>query len=63
MQKFVTNIFKVKIGFSLELMNDISEFIEKPYSLRINLQFKPDDPSDKIWHRNIEKYGVESFSK
>ena len=33
-------------------MNGIFEFIEKPYSLRINSQFKPEDPKDKIWHRN-----------
>ena len=44
-------------------MNNIFEFIEKPYSLRITWQFKPEDPSDKIWHRNIEKYGIETFSK
>ena len=39
---------KVKIGLSPELMHDIFEFIEKPYSLRINSQFRPDDPTDKI---------------
>ena len=39
---------KVKIGLSPELMNDIFEFIEKPYSLQINSQFRPDDPTDKI---------------
>ena len=44
-------------------MNDIVKFIEKPYSLRINSQLKSEDPSDKTWHRNIEKYGIESFSK
>ena len=36
---FVTEIFKVKIGLSPELMNDIFEFIEKLSSLRINSQF------------------------
>ena len=29
----MTNIFKVKVGLSLEFMNGIFEFIEKPYSL------------------------------
>ena len=33
-------------------MNDIFEFIKKPYFLRINLQLKPEDPYDKISHRN-----------
>ena len=33
-------------------MNYIFDFIQKPYSLRINSQFKPEDPNDKIWHRN-----------
>ena len=44
-------------------MNDIFEFIEKPYSLRINSPFKPEDPNDKIWHKKREKYGIESFPK
>ena len=48
----MNDIFKVKIGLSPELMNDIFEFIEKPYSLQINSQFKPEDPNDEIWHRN-----------
>ena len=30
MEKNVTEIFKVKIGLSPELMNDILEFIKKP---------------------------------
>ena len=30
-------------------MNDIFESIEK------------EDPNDKTWHRNIEKYGIQSF--
>ena len=34
LQKLVTEIFKVKKGLSPELMNDVFEFIEKPYSLR-----------------------------
>ena len=40
LQKFVTKIFKVKNGLSPELMNDISEFIEKPYSLRTTSHFR-----------------------
>ena len=32
-------------------MKDIFEFIKKSYSLRINLQFRPED---KIWRRNKE---------
>ena len=52
LQRFVTDILKVKTGLSSELMNGIFELIEKPYSLQINSQFKPDDPNDKIWHRN-----------
>ena len=42
-------------------MSDIFEFNEKPYSLRINLQFRP-DPNDKIWHES-KKYGIEFFSE
>ena len=53
MQKFETKIFKVKIGLSPELMNVIFKFIEKPYSLRINSQFSPEDSYDKIWHRKM----------
>ena len=34
LQRLVTEIFKVKNGLSPELMNDVSEFIEKPYSQR-----------------------------
>ena len=48
----MTEILKVKIGLSAELMNDIFKFTEKPDSLQINLQFTPEDPNDKIWHRN-----------
>ena len=40
-------------------MNDIFEFIGKPNSPRINLQFRTEDSNDKIWHRNTEKYGIE----
>ena len=41
-------IFKVKIGLSPELMNDILEFIEKRPSLRLNSELRPDNPDDKI---------------
>ena len=44
-------------------MNDIFKFVEKPYPLQINTQFKPEDPNDKIWHRNIRKCDLEPFSK
>ena len=33
LQRFVTDILKVKTGLSSELMNGIFELIEKPYSL------------------------------
>ena len=38
----------VKIALSREFMNDILEFIEKPYYMRINAQFRPEDPNYKI---------------
>ena len=41
-------------------MSYIFDFIKKPCSLRINSQFKPEDPNDKIWHKS-KKYGIESF--
>ena len=47
LQIFLIEIFKDKISVSPELMNDILEFNEKPYSLRINSQFRPEDPNDK----------------
>ena len=53
------SIFKVKIGLSPELMNDNFKFIKKPYFLRINSQFRPEDQNDKIWHKNMEKYDIE----
>ena len=34
-----------------EPVNDIFEFIKKSNSLRIDSQFRPDDPNDKIWYR------------
>ena len=33
---------------------NIFEFFKKPYSLRINSQFRPEDPKDKT-------YGIETF--
>ena len=57
----MTDIFKVKIGLSPELMNDIFEFAEKPYSLRINYQFEPEDPSDKTWHRKQKNMASNFF--
>ena len=32
LQKFLTEIFKVKSGLATKLMNDVFEFIEKQYS-------------------------------
>ena len=48
----MTEIFKVKICSSPKLINDIFEFIEKSYSLRINSEFRPEDPHHKIWDGN-----------
>ena len=55
LQKLVTEIFKVKNGLSPELVNDVFEFIEKPYSLRTTLHFR----SRKI---RTTKYGKETPS-
>ena len=49
LQKFVTEIFKVKSGLSPELMNDVFEFIEKPYSLQTTSHFR----SRKIVQQNM----------
>ena len=40
LQKLVTEIFQVKTGLSPELMNNLSDFIEKPYSLRKTSHFE-----------------------
>ena len=48
MQKFVTEIFKVKTGWSQELINDIFKFIESLYSLRKISQVQAEDPNIKI---------------
>ena len=55
LQKLGTEIFKVKNGLSAELMNDVFEFIEKPYSLRTTSHFR----SRKI---RTTKYGIETPS-
>ena len=51
----MTKIFKVESGLSPELMNDVFEFIEKPYSLRTTSHFR----SRKI---RTTKYGIEAPS-
>ena len=55
LQKLVTEIFKVKNGLSPEFINDIFEFIEKPYYLRTTSHFR----SRKI---HTTKYGTETRS-
>ena len=55
LRKLVTEIFKVKNGSSPGLMNNVSEFIEKPHSLRTILHFR----STKI---PTKKYGIETPS-
>ena len=48
-KKFVTEIFKFKIGLSPDLMKGFFELSNKLYKcLRINSQFTPEDPNDKI---------------
>ena len=53
--KLVTEFFKVKNGLTPELMNDVFEFIENPYSLPTTLHFR----SRKI---RTAKYGIETPS-
>ena len=55
MQKLVTEIFKVKSGWSPELMKDVFKFIGKPYSLQATSHFR----SRKI---RTTKYGIETPS-
>ena len=55
LQKLMTEFFKVKNGLSPELMIDVFEFIEKPYSLRTTAHFR----SRKI---RTTKYGIETPS-
>ena len=55
LQKLVTENFKVKNGLSPELVNDVFEFIEKPYSLRTTSHFR----SRKI---RTTRYGIETPS-
>ena len=40
LEKLVTDIFKVKNVLSPKLMNDVFEFIEKPYSLRTTPHYR-----------------------
>ena len=53
LQKLVAEMFTVKNGLSPELMNDVFDFIEKPYSLRTTSHFR----SRKI---RTTKYGIET---
>ena len=55
LQKLVTEILKVKNGLSSVLMNDVFEFIEKPYYLRTTSRFR----SRKI---RTAKYGIQTSS-
>ena len=52
LQKLVIEIFKVKNSLSHELMKDVFEFIEKPYSLRTNSHFRSRKIRTTKWHRN-----------
>ena len=56
----MAEIFIIKISLLLELMSDIFEFIEKPHSLRIDLQFRIQTTKSDM---ETEKYSIESFSK
>ena len=49
--KFCDWDFESEICLSPDLMSDIFEVIKKPYFLWVNLQFRPENPNDKIWHR------------
>ena len=40
LQKLLIQIFKVKMNFTLEIMNEVFDFIECRYSLRNELRFK-----------------------
>ena len=55
LRRLVTEMFKAKNGLLPELMNDVFEFIEKPYSLRATSHFR----SKKI---RTTKYGIETLS-
>ena len=55
LQKLVTGIFEVKNCLSTKLMNDLFEYIEKPYSLRTNSHFS----SKRI---RATKYVIETHS-
>ena len=60
LQKFVAEIFIIKISLLLELTSDIFEFIEKPHSLRITSQFRIQTTK---YDMETEKYSIASFSK
>ena len=60
LQKFVAEIFIIKISLLLELTSDIFDFMEKPHSLRIISQFRI---QTKKYDVEAEKYSIESFSK
>ena len=55
LQKLVTEIFKVKKNLAPALMNDVFEFIEKPYHLRENEHVK----AERI---HTTRYGLETPS-
>ena len=55
LQKLMSEIFKVKNGLSPGLMNDVFEFIQKPYSLQTTSHYR----SRKI---RTTKYGIETPS-
>ena len=54
LEKLVTEIFKVKNGLSPELMNNVSRFIEKPYSQRATSHFR-------LRKISTTKYGIEVY--
>ena len=69
LQKLVTEIFKVKNGLSPDIMNDVFEFIEKPYSLRTTSHFRlrkirtikygiqpPSYLGPKLWNLVLNEY-------
>ena len=55
LQKLVTESLKIKNGLSPVLMNDVFDFIEKPYSLRTTSHFRS-------WKIRTTKYGIETLS-
>ena len=55
LQKLVTQIFKVKMNLTLEIMKGVFEIVEGPYALRNELKLK----SRKI---HCVRYGIETAS-